>query len=245
MNSAPIILSFLIGISSFSFAETASPEEEKAIRGLIEELVYNLEVSSDSAAHTEGQNTRALDETKKCISAFRKLMELKGKAIPFLVEHLEDKRSSVHFRNHFMGHSVGNACHWNLYFQLQDRPENYSSYGHQRTGRDGERHTQPYWAGTPFDGAGGIPEWLKLNAKLSYPEKQIKCLNWLLEAEKKIGVPDTDSYFVNILPLEIQILKRKIESGEDLKAELEKLETALKNSDASIVPKELLPSLKK
>lgn len=53
---------------------------------------------------------------------------------------------------------------------------------------------------------------------------QIKCLKWLLEREKKIGVPDPESYFINILPLDIQILKRRLEAGDDVADELKRLQ---------------------
>ena len=62
-----------------------------------------------------------------------------------------------------------------------------------------------------------MAKWLIENSDLSYPEKQIKCLNWLLEKEKAIGACDSDSYFINILPLEIRILEREADSGKKSK----------------------------
>lgn len=66
-------------------------------------------------------------------------------------------------------------------------------------------------------------------------------MNWLLVREKQIGAPDADSYFVNILPLEIQILKRQKEMGLDVDSKLKKLEAVLKARDASFAPKGLRP----
>ena len=71
---------------------------------------------------------------------------------------------------------------------------------------------------------------------------QIKCLNWLLDGEKKIGASDADSYFENILPLEIQILRRELELGMDVKERLAAKEKALRDRDVSAIPPELLPS---
>ena len=135
---------------------------------------------------------------------------------------------------------MGDACYWNIYFQLQDRPSNYSEYGYQRKGRDGEHHPKPYWTGTPFHEAGGIAQWLKQNENLSYVEMQIKCLNWLLEREKTIGAADADSYFLNILPLEIRILERRLEAGAEVEGELKRLRDALAKKDVTAVPVNLL-----
>ncbi len=179
---------------------------------------------------------------EKCQKAFRKLSELKGLAIPFLVEHLKDDRQLIPFRNHFLGSSVGDACYWNIYFQLQDRPDDYSSYGLSRKGRDGQDHDKPYWTGTPFDDAGGLVKWLEANKKLSYTEKQIKCLQWLLDKEKAIGVSDAESYFQNILPLEIRILERRLESGENVQKELSRLRKVKAEKLVDQIPAGLLPA---
>ena len=70
---------------------------------------------------------------------------------------------------------------------------------------------------------------------------QIKCLQWLLDREKKIGVADADSYFLNILPLEIRILERQSENGDDVKKELGRMVKILDNKLIDQIPKELLP----
>jgi hypothetical protein len=95
--------------------------------------------------------------------------------------------------------------------------------------------------GTPFDDAGGLVKWLEENKELTYTEKQIKCLQWLLEKEKAIGAADADSYFLNILPLEIQILKRRLEAGEDVEKELERLQEVKDKKLVDAIPRELLP----
>ena len=158
-----------------------------------------------------------------------------------LIKHLDDKRQSINFRNHHLGNSVSHACYWNIYFQLQDRPPDYSRYGYSRKGRDGKDHPKPYWKGSPFDEAGGLREWLTANENLNYQQKQIKCLNWLLEREKLIGAPNAQSYFINILPLEIQILQRRLENGEDVETELKRLRNIQMGKLVDQVPKELLP----
>ena len=86
-----------------------------------------------------------------------------------------------------------------------------------------------------------MKEWLKANKDLNYTQMQIKCLQWLLDREQKIGAPDADSYFLNILPLEIRILERRLELGEDVGAELERLRKGLSERDESVVARELLP----
>lgn len=235
----------LFGTAVPATAEPASATEEKAIRALIEELVFVHKRADEtpliSPGISEEDDKKYEQQHDKCRQAFDKLSAFKEKALPFMVEHLEDKRPSIHFRNHSLGHSVGDACRWNIYFQLQDRPDDYSEYGYQREGRDGKNHPKPYWEGSPFDEAGGIAKWLEANRKLSYTEMRIKCLTWLLDREKKIGASDAESYFVNILPLEIRILERRSELGQDVAKELKRLREVLKTKDVKAVPQELLP----
>jgi hypothetical protein len=178
---------------------------------------------------------------EKCQNAFNELMKYKGSSIPFLVEHLNDKRQSINFRNHCLANSVGDACYWNIYNQLQDLPKDYSKYGLKRKGKDGKQHIKPYWEGTPFDSEGGMKQWLKKNSKLSYVRKQIKCLNWLLAKEKSIGACDAESYFINILPLEIRITERKLEAGEKVENRLKSLQEIKRKKLVDKIPPDLLP----
>jgi hypothetical protein len=107
----PAVASF--GMPMFANAESVDAESEKAIRGLIEDLVFAHERAAETPLISPGINGNDDKEYerqhKKCHQAFNKLSEFKGKAFAFLVEHLEDKRPSIHFRNHYMGHSVGDA----------------------------------------------------------------------------------------------------------------------------------------
>lgn len=219
-------------------------EEFQEIEKVVDQLVFSKGKKSRKSVLKPGlsdQSSEYEQQFKTVEEAFEKLTLLKMKAFPVLVKHLDDKRPSINFRNHYVGHSIGDACTWNIYYQLQDRPKDYSTYGFQRKGRDGEYHTKPYWEGIPFDEAGGVSKWLEQNKELTYSQMQVKCLNWLLDAEKRIGSPDANSYFENILPLEIQILKRELESGLDVKERLAALEKALLARDASIIPPKLLP----
>jgi len=239
----------------------ATKEQEREIRSLIEQLVFTNAPASDEPlinpriidsvrtttnAKQELDNSQKMKDYRKrfesCQSAFRKLTDFKGLAFPFLIEHLDDARQSIPFRNHFTGFSVGDACYWNIYFQLQDRPQDYSEYGYQRKGRDGKSHPKPYWDGTPFDDAGGLKKWVEKNKEVPYTEMQIKCLRWLLDKEKEIGAFDADSYFLNILPLEIRILQRKREAGKDVAKELNRLQEVLKKKDVKQIPPGLLPN---
>lgn len=70
---------------------------------------------------------------------------------------------------------------------------------------------------------------------------QLECLNWLLEREKQIGAPDAESYFENILPLEVRILERKLEAGANVGTQLERLRAALREKDTRVIPEALLP----
>ena len=223
----------------------ASPDEEAEIKHLISQLVFADQKASDKIMLSPGVDDKSPEYKARytaCQEAFKKLSAFKDKAFPFLIEHLSDERQSIPFRNHFTGSSVGLACYWNLYFQLQDRPENYSSYGLMRKGRDGQMHTKPYWEGSPFGEGGDIPGWLQQNQQLSYPQQQIKCLTWLLEKEKAIGACDAASYYENILPLEIRILERRLEAGDNVESELNQLRQALKTKAPSAVPADLLPA---
>lgn len=244
-----------------AFVDVAnSAEQEAVIRALVDQLVIAEGQASNRPMRTPSMkiynadgkevkptgDTKAAEEYRKtfesCQMAFQKLFESRIAAFPVLIEHLDDKRQSINFRNHFLGNSVGDACRWNIYFQLQDMPKNYSEYGHSRTGRDGKRHPKPYWEGTPFDDAGGVKNWLEQNRNLTYPEMQIKCLQWLLAKEKTIGACDAESYFLNILPLEIRILERKQEAGENVAEVLDRLRKVLKNKEVKAIPVELLPA---
>lgn len=222
----------------------SSAEQEKEIRSLIEQLVFSEQkarkeplLSPGIADKTDAYRKRF----ERCASAFEKLYEFKEVAFPFLVEHLDDDRQSIPFRNHFLGQSVGNACYWNIYFQLQDRPDDYSSYGYSRKGRDGRSHPKPYGEGTPFDDAGGAAKWLDQNRELSYTQKQVKCLRWLLDREKAIGACDPESYFENILPLEVRIAERRLQAGEDVQSELDRLRLIRDEKRVAEIPAEYLP----
>lgn len=244
-----------------AFADVAiSDAEEAQIRSLVEQLVFvdgpasNVPIvdpgmkifgADGKEVKPEGDAKEAEEQRRKfesCHMAFQKLADHKIAAFPVLVAHLEDKRQSVNFRNHSMGNSVGHACFWNIYYQLQDRPENYSEYGDSRIGRDGEYHSKPYWVGTPFGDAGGLKEWLEANKSLTYVEMQIKCLQWLLEKEKAIGACDAESYFVNILPLEIRILERRRQAGANVDGELAELRRVMAKKDVRAIPADLLPA---
>ncbi|MGQ0635798.1 MAG: hypothetical protein ACT4QC_14400 [Planctomycetaceae bacterium] len=178
---------------------------------------------------------------ESCEAAFKQLSKLNVVAIPVMLEHLDDKRQSINFRNHYLANSVGAACYWNIYFQLQDRPENYSSYGYKREGRDLKPHPKPYWQGTPFDDAGGLKKWFDQHKHLTCRQMQIECLTWLLEEEKEIGACNPDSYFENILPLEVRILERRQDSGDNVERDLTEARKVLVEKDAAKIPKELLP----
>ena len=236
----------------------ANKAQEGEIRQLVEQLVFadrdatdqpvinpeisviNPEISEDSEDYPEdSEDYRKRFET--CQKAFQKLSEFKSLGFPVLIEHLDDKRQSINFRNHHLGNSVGDACYWNIYFQLQDRPQDYSEYGYSRKGRDGKDHPKPYSEGTPFGKADGLRKWLKVNKDLTYLEMQIKCLKWLLEREKQIGASDADSYFVNILPLEIRILERRKENGENVGLELRHHQKVRDEKLVAEIPQELLP----
>ncbi len=221
-------------VSGKSPWRTATPQQKAEIEALIDQLVLNQNIDpNDMDARGKAWDT--------CIAAFDKLSTYQERAFPQLVQHLDDKRPSIPFRNHRLDFQVGKACYWNIYYQLQDRPDDYSRYGYYRKGRDGKDHPQPYWKGTPFDDAGGVKKWLAAHRGLSYPEMQVKCLQWLLKKEKQIGVPDAESYFRNILPLEIQILKRRQQAGEDVQAELKRLQKIKQDKQVDQIPRELLP----
>ncbi|MEO5716631.1 MAG: hypothetical protein ABIT37_24340 [Luteolibacter sp.] len=176
-----------------------------------------------------------------CREAFKQLTAYKGLALPLMVDQLDDERPSMDFHGHWKRRDVGAACYWNIRYQLEDHPGDYSSYGYARKGRDGESHVKPYYESPGQLPPKGLKTWLMENAALSYTEKQLKCLRWALEEEKKIGASDADSYFSNILPLEIRILQRRGQLGEDVRVELERLVKIRTNKDVGGIPPELLP----
>jgi hypothetical protein len=248
-----IVAAWLASCSCSPGAQNDKPErpgekQEAKIRSLIEHLVFtkgpatHVPVYEPDVADAKGDYR---DRYERCCKAFKKLLEFKERSLPILVEHLEDKRQSINFRNHDLRNSVGDACYWNLYEQLQPMPENYSSYGYSRRGLDGEYHPKPYWGRSPFDAAGGVKPWLEQNARLSYVEKQIKCLTWLLDEEKKIGAYEAEDYFVDILPLEIAILEKRESLGEPVAERLNRLRDILRSRRPSDVPEAMLYAPKK
>ncbi len=182
---AVIALASFLGAGALIGQQATKPEKpaKKAtaaeIEALIDLLVFEEGKAKDGPVFSPGVVDDSTDYRKRydvCQKAFKQLRELEDQALPHLVSHLKDERSSINFRNHYLGRSVGDACHWNIYFQLQDRPEDYSSYGWGRKGRDGANHKKPYWGESPFNEAGGVENWLEGNKALNYREKQIKCL---------------------------------------------------------------------
>ena len=173
--------------------------------------------------------------------AFKRLTAFNELAFPLLASHLDDERPSRMHWNHTFVKSVGALCYRVIHDQLMEFPEGYSQYGLQRTGRDGKGHQKPYWGSAPYDESGGLGKWLEQNQNLSYAEKRIKCLNWLVDGEKKIGVIDPEGYYENILPLELAILELKVSAGQDVADELASTRELSKTRPANQVPKELLP----
>ena len=144
--------------------------------------------------------------------------------------------------NHTFAKTVGRMCYRVIHDQLTEFPEGYSQYGLQRTGRDGKGHKKPYWAGTPYDESDGLGKWLQQNQNLTYTEKRIKCLNWLLDGEKKIGVIDPQGYYDEHPAT--RTCDSGIESrsaGQDVANELARVRELSKTRPANQVPKELLP----
>ncbi len=231
--------------TSIAFSWPAPTVDQIAdINTLVDQLVFSEGEATDRPVLSPGvaDGSQAYRERfQTCQEAFRKLSGFKGAAFPILVQHLDDKRQSINFRNHVLANSVGYACYLIIYDQLQDRPRDYSEYGWSRKGRDGQEHPKPYWVGTPFDDAGGLTRWLSANRDLTYTRMQIKCLAWLLAKEQEIGACDPESYFVNILPLEIRILERRQEAGDNVADELQERRRVLGERDASGIPRGLLP----
>jgi hypothetical protein len=223
--------------SSCRIPDVDPVEKAREIDAVIDQLVFAKEGEKVPVSPSPEFDTRYA----RCQAAFKRLSEMQGEAMPFLRRHLKDPRQSIPFRNHVLASTVGDACYHNLYFQLQDRPKGYSSYGYQRKGRDGRDHPKPYWEGTPFDDAGGLGKWIERNKGLSYTQLQIKCLEWLLVQEKAIGASDAESYFENILPLEIHLLERRLENHEKAGEELERLRKVQKEKLVDAIPADLLP----
>lgn len=247
---------------------TTTPEQEAEIRRLIENFVITEkenqartteELRSEKAQtiaekdQNPTDNPFALDDTppevlkelqgyaKARTDAFKRLTALNELAFPILASHLDDKRPSSMHWNHTFAKTVGAICYRIIHDQLTEFPADYTEYGYQRIGRDGKSHVKPYWAGTPYDEADGLEKWLSQNKNLTYSEKRIKCLTWLLDEEKKIGVIDHDGYYVNILPLELEILKLKADGGQNVATELARARELSKTKPGSQVPKELMP----
>ena len=127
----------------------ATGEQEVRIRALIEQLVLVDRDAPDPKKLMEKMRKGQVEESlppmspelqdkpdpayKKrfngCHEAFKKLSEIGIQAFPYLVEHLDDKHQSIPFRNHSLQQSVGDACYWNIYYQLHDTPNDSAKAG--------------------------------------------------------------------------------------------------------------------
>ena len=245
----------------------ATPEQEAEIRKLIEDFVISekeqrmeaAEQARSEKARADAKKTgdanydpfasdtppevfkelRGYSQTRE--NAYKRLTEFKELAFPILAAHLDDKRPSLKIWNHIIVKTVGQVSYRVIHNQLMDTPDDYSEYGLQRIGRDGKLHEKPYWNDNCYDESDDLGEWLLRNQGLSYIEMRVKCLNWLLAEEKKIGVIDPNGYYVNILPLERAILELKAEAGEDVARELARVRNLSKTTPGNKVPKELMP----
>lgn len=178
---------------------------------------------------------------QKRIDAFKQLASFQELAFPILAAHLDDERPSIMHWNHKVARTVGRVCHQVIHDQLTFFPDGYTDYGLQRSGRDGAGHVKPYWRSNPYEEAGGLDKWLQKNQGLSFRQMRIKCLTWLLEEEKQIGVVDPAGYFVHVLPLELGILELQASDGQDVTQELTRVRKLSRTRSADQVPKELLP----
>lgn len=246
----------------------ATPDQEVEIKRLIEKLVIGEKEQQIEAAEKrrtdkarakaeKDENSdddpydpdniplavqKAFDQYSKIRdNAFERLTEYKDLAFPILATHLDDKRPSLMMWNHTFADTVGTVCSRVIHNQLTKHPEGYSEYGLYRIGRDGQYHEQTFYTGNPYEKSGGLGKWLQQNQNLSYIEKRIKCLSWMLDAETKIGVIDPHGYYVNIVPLELEILELKAGAGQDVTNELARVRKLMETKPANQVPKELLP----
>lgn len=251
-------------------APPATPQEEAEISKLIESMVISEkekrtealeeERSAKERAEARKKGDRNYDPysqgnvppavleelrgyTKARNDAFARLTGYGELAFPILAAHLDDERPSRKHWNHTFVKTIGGMCYRIIHDQLTAFPPGYGEYGLTRPGRDGRLHTKPYWDGTPYDEADGLGPWIKENRHLGFIRMRIKCLEWQLREEKKIGVIDPQGYYVHIQPLELEILKLRAASGEDVAKELERAKELFKKHPGDQVPKELMPKI--
>lgn len=212
------------------------PATGKAVEDLeVMTLLDRLAVPDDP----DERNARPPDAAKK---AGEKLLAMGSRAFPLLRKHLDDARSSDLYFTGLRRGTIGDACGGMIRNLLEDFPEGYDGSGFSRLGRDGVRHVRPCRPdGGFFEEVGGLQTWLEANDKLSFMAMRIKVLEWSLEREKGIGVANAEGYFTHILPLEIQLARRKAEAGEDAGDEMKRLQGLLERQDPGTVPGALLP----
>jgi hypothetical protein len=110
---------FVIAVVLASVCSASDAQQTAEIPKLIEQLVFDHPRASETPLISpiigvNDDDPEYKNQFDKCHQAFRKLTDLGETAFPFLVAHLNDKRPSIHFRNHYSGHSVGDACYWNI-----------------------------------------------------------------------------------------------------------------------------------
>ena len=81
----------------------ASPSEEAELKKLISQLIFADQKATGEIIFSPGAEAEKPEYRKRekaCQEAYKKLFAFKAKAVPFLVEHLDNDRQSLAFRNH-------------------------------------------------------------------------------------------------------------------------------------------------
>jgi hypothetical protein len=135
MNSRTnLTILLILGLHLHVFAQESSKElttkysaleitakDLQSAEELVDQLVLNEGKASNEPVLSPGvadNSPEYAQRFKKVQDAFGKLTELKIKAFPVLVKHLEDKRQSINFRNHYVANSVGDAWYVEYLFPV-------------------------------------------------------------------------------------------------------------------------------
>ena len=210
---AILFVALLLGGCGNGASQSRLNEGALASAEEIEALIEQLAISDEPAAHapvfSPTPDTPRTDPRVIAYQAADKLKSYGRHAFPYLLNHLDDRRQSIAFRNE-IPHSVGLSCYRIIEMQVLRLPKDYH-VTYQRAGTDGEIHTSPSFAEAELFQP-DITTWLAEREDQSLADMQIEALEWLIEREERIGFPTEQDREWFLYPLQRQV--ERIRAGK-------------------------------
>lgn len=151
------------------------------------------------------------EEINASYKAYDELLKSKNrKTIVSLSKYFDDSRTAISMRA--VSHStLGDTCFEIIEMILFNFPKGYA-YGYNRRGKDGKSHQNPYYSHEKLFTKDNFPQWLNARKDKSLLDMQIEVLEYVINAEKKIGfrsIADKNNY-LKLLENHLQKLQLKL-----------------------------------